>query len=124
MRDADILKTLGSDHEIAAALGKPVTAEMVRKWRAPDRGIAWPWRLAVADLAKARRVKLPATLIFDHPSIGSIAAFLENDVLWPDERTPVLATVSQPVPSLATEHVADLSDAEIERLLLEKLDRL
>lgn len=68
--------------------------------------------------------QLPATLIFDYPSIASIAAYLEQDVLWPadgKERPPALSNaVAGP---LGMDSIAELSDEEIEQILVKKLER-
>jgi 3-oxoacyl-(acyl-carrier-protein) synthase/SAM-dependent methyltransferase len=71
-------------------------------------------------LAKA----LPATLIFDHPSISDIAGFLLA-LIDPPVPPTLEATPARPSAAarLSAEGVAALSDADIERLLDEKLAR-
>ena len=67
---------------------------------------------------------LPATLIFDHPTVEAIAAFIERDVLRlspppvPEQRAP------SAVADAAATDVVDLSDEEVEALLLERLKTL
>jgi acyl transferase domain-containing protein len=60
---------------------------------------------------------LPATLVFDHPSVNDLTDFLAREVFAIDERT----TPAPPVEVQATPHALDrieqLSDEEVERLL-------
>jgi len=73
---------------------------------------------------------LPATLIFDYPSIDSVAEFLERDVFGTGEpgAAPTPAVPAAPVaalePLLGVEVVERLSDEEAEALLMKKLGRL
>jgi hypothetical protein len=73
---------------------------------------------------------LPATLIFDYPTIESIAAFIERDVLKLSGVAAVVrevpSVISQPVSAAAarTAQIDELSDEEVEALLLEKLKSL
>jgi SAM-dependent methyltransferase len=66
--------------------------------------------------------KLPATLVFDHPNVTAIATHLEN-VLFGGRPVTVdeaLMTLSEPE-SATVEAIAELSDSEVEVLLLKKL---
>jgi acyl transferase domain-containing protein/SAM-dependent methyltransferase len=67
---------------------------------------------------------LPATLVFDYPSIAAIAAFLEQH-LFDVPSAPSLAP-SEPTAqvSKSAEHIAALSDEEVEMLLLQRLAEL
>jgi acyl transferase domain-containing protein/SAM-dependent methyltransferase len=71
---------------------------------------------------------LPATLMFDHPSVSAIATFLEAKLQGP-------STLPGPSSTPATEHdgrtvalnaaaLEQLSDEEVEQLLLKKLESL
>jgi hypothetical protein len=78
---------------------------------------------------------LPATLMFDHPTVEALATYLRplvpgaagSDAAPPAAPTPA-ATPTGHAPSaeqapLGAERVAQMSDAEIELLLLERLDK-
>ena len=69
--------------------------------------------------------RLPATLVFDHPSIEDIASYLGGDVL---ERSPSPAASLRPdaddADSSAAAALARLSEEEAEALLLQRLERL
>ena len=66
---------------------------------------------------------LPATLVFDRPTIEAIATHL-GGVLFPEERPAEAAAATQrSEPSLDAAALADMSDADVELLLLDKLGR-
>ncbi len=66
---------------------------------------------------------LPATLIFDYPTVEAIAVYLLRDVLNLAEVTPAPST---PIEAAATNssEIEDLSDDEVAALLLKKLRSL
>jgi acyl transferase domain-containing protein/SAM-dependent methyltransferase len=71
---------------------------------------------------------LPATLIFEHPSIEAIAALLvrlvtEGDAT-PVERRPEVVPAPSADSSDAAARIAELSEDEVEALLLKKLETL
>jgi acyl carrier protein len=67
---------------------------------------------------------LPATLIFDHPTVEAIAAFIERDVLRLS--TPIVEEqrAGGSTAGVAGADVLDLSEDEVEALLLERLKTL
>ncbi len=71
---------------------------------------------------------LPATLIFDHPTVEAIAAFIERDVLRlsaPGVDQQAAIGIADAGTAAATERdVVDLSEEEVEALLLERLKTL
>jgi NADPH:quinone reductase-like Zn-dependent oxidoreductase/SAM-dependent methyltransferase len=65
---------------------------------------------------------LPATLVFDHPSVEAIADFLARGVLElaPD---PAPAAAAVPEPDDALDRIEQLSDEDVDRLFAERLGR-
>ena len=55
----DLIKALGGVTAVAQALG--VSVSRVSNWGL--RGVPWRYRPAIADMAKAKRVKLPAEFL-------------------------------------------------------------
>jgi acyl carrier protein len=69
--------------------------------------------------------KLPATLIFDYPSIEEITDYLLEDVLTftQDEPSKASSQAGQDLPTTSTDFDT-LSEAAVEEMLLEKLKKL
>jgi hypothetical protein len=66
---------------------------------------------------------LPATVMFDYPTIDSLSSYLAA-VLFPESRPTEPIVIREDAPALIDSLiVADMSDSEVERLLLEKLER-
>ena len=62
---------------------------------------------------------LPATLVFDYPTVDGIAHFLARDVLRLETSLPIAA--AEPASATVLSRVEDLSDEEVDRLLGERL---
>ena len=64
--------------------------------------------------------RLPATLMFDHPTIDELAQFLQCEFAAPAV-APGKPESAKPAPVSAVQ-VAAMSEAEVEALLLQRLD--
>jgi acyl transferase domain-containing protein/SAM-dependent methyltransferase len=79
--------------------------------------------------------KLPATLIFDHPTVEAVARFIEKEGLLGAGRADAPATAGSPRPdaakvaaapgpALSAEDLDDLADEDVEALLNKRLESL
>jgi acyl carrier protein len=62
---------------------------------------------------------LPATLVFDYPTVDGIAHFLARDVLGLAGSAP--ADVAEPAPTTVLSRVEEMSDDEVDRRLAERM---
>jgi len=66
---------------------------------------------------------LPATVMFDYPTIDSLSSHL-GTVLFPEERPTEFLVVTKDAPaSIDPSVIAQMSEAEVELMLLQKLER-
>jgi acyl transferase domain-containing protein/SAM-dependent methyltransferase len=66
---------------------------------------------------------LPATIMFDYPTIDSLSSYL-SAILFPEERPAELAVMAKDAPaSIDASMIAEMSDAEVELMLLKRLER-
>lgn len=112
--------------KLAQVLRLPGAEGLEREQRLIDLGLDSLMALELrAQLCKGLGLPekaLSATLAFDYPTIQALAAYLLEEIIPPAEDTP--AAASQPAPLTSREaEVADLSDEEIEALLLQKLNK-
>jgi len=78
-----------------------------------------------ARLETAFAASLPATLIFDHPTIDALAAFLINEISDQAADDQPKIRVAQPeLARLRAAQIEQLSDEEAEALLLQKLETM
>ena len=78
----------------------------------------------VLGAALALERSLPATLMFDHPTIDALAAFLVTRLRGPSPSASAASPTAVPLPSVPSPRevaVATMSDDEVERLVLERL---
>ncbi|MBM7846591.1 type I polyketide synthase [Herpetosiphon giganteus] len=104
---------------ILSTLGISQPDQLTDDQRLFDMGIDSLMAIEIREAVRLRLgIALPATLIFDYPSINAIVNFIWELLGQPEET--VLVEAPQVDPSL----IRNLSDAEIEALLLSKLDNL
>ena len=72
-------------------------------------------------LGRAVASTLPATLLFDHPTVDALVSFLSTEILGWAVAAPDAAPATSS--AVALESIEDLSDDEVDRLLAERMDR-
>jgi len=69
-------------------------------------------------------IAIPATLMFDYPTIEAIARFLRRQILGPDAAPAAAPSAAETDLANAAARIAELSDEEAEALLIQKLESL
>jgi acyl carrier protein len=106
--------------ELAAVLGVADPETLDRRRRLSELGIDSLMAVQIrARLGKALRLErpLPATLVFDHPTIDALSRYVETEILGFHEPT---STAAPPTSTLAR-RIESMSESEAEALLLEQL---
>ena len=107
---------------VMAVLRRDASSQVSRHDRLMDLGIdslmAVELRNVLHTGLKLPR-SLPATLIFDYPTIAAIAGHLDAQLA-----APVAPPAKAAAPAGVAARIDELSDAEVEQLLIEKLDRM
>ena len=69
---------------------------------------------------------LPATLMFDHPTIEAIATYLAREVFgsMPPPPARTSETPSEKTEAKSEQELAQMSDEDVEALLLQRLESL
>lgn len=115
---------------VAKILRLPATPPVGRRERLLDLGLD---SLMAVELRNRLRTglaleeSLPATLVFDYPTIEAIAGYLAKEILPSAELVSPVFTevlVAQEEPIQPAIDVTDLSDEEVEALLLKKLESI
>lgn len=73
-------------------------------------------------LGRAVGQTLPATLLFDHPTVEALVSYLAGDVLGLDGGESE-EKAEEEVPGGVVDAIEDLSDDEVDRLLAERMER-
>jgi len=69
-------------------------------------------------------ITIPATLMFDYPTIEAIARYLRRQILGPEAAAPEMPSSADADHARAAARIAELSDEEAEALLIQKLESL
>lgn len=119
--------------QIMKTLGRDDTKPIPRDRRLMDMGVDSLMAVEFRNRLKkglGLEEDLPATLIYDFPTIGAIASYLLEQVLVLDAGGGDTMDVDQlekdfdEPPALTDAQIEDISEEEMERLLIEKLDRM
>jgi hypothetical protein len=70
------------------------------------------------SLATSLGRPMPATLLFDYPTVEALSRYLEKELLG-TEAAP--AAPAAPVPAASAERIAQLSDDDVERMLAARM---
>jgi acyl carrier protein len=69
-------------------------------------------------------IVIPATLMFDYPTIEAIARYLRRQILGPDAPAADVPSAADAALAGAAARIAELTDEEAEALLIQKLESL
>jgi len=123
---ADMLMAFARD-QVAAVLRVAANAPIGPRQRLMDLGLDSLMAIELRNrLASGLGLgqSLPATLMFDYPTIEALAAYLDRDVLGLSIREAAVAPVEDADLSAAAARMEQMSEEEAEALLLEKLGKL
>jgi acyl transferase domain-containing protein len=126
----DVLVELVRGH-LQAVLRLDAAAAPDRRHRLIDLGVDSLMAVELRNRLEASlglKGRLPSTLVFDYPSIDALVRHLDAELTPGSGDTPPAAAAgtaaADAAAAAALEHVADLSDAEVEALLIERLGHL
>ncbi len=123
---ADMLMAFARD-QVAAVLRVAANAPIGPRQRLMDLGLDSLMAIELRNrLASGLGLgqSLPATLMFDYPTIEALAAYLDRDVLGLSIREALVTPVEDADLSAAAARMEQMSEEEAEALLLEKLGKL
>jgi 3-oxoacyl-(acyl-carrier-protein) synthase/SAM-dependent methyltransferase len=109
---------------VARVLRRPDTSQIAGDQRLMDLGLDSLMAVELRnDLSRDLRLaqNLPATLMFDHPSIVDIARFLHGRMHGPVTPQPESDPLATPPSRITAARIAAMSDADVEQRLREKL---
>ena len=106
---------------MAAVLGLPATAVSDPNKGLQDLGLDSLLALELRErLQRAVGAALPSTLVFDYPTVETLAVYLVEDVIeGVDRSAPAAAPVSEGADLLL--RIEDLTDEQVEAMLTGKL---
>jgi hypothetical protein len=116
--------------QAASALGLSGPSAVSRKVPLNEQGLDSLLAVEMRNaIARALGRSLPASLLFDHPSVNALARHLLEDVLQPGDKAARVSTADNVASLQEAKHVLEsdigrLSDDEAEALLSRELDEL
>jgi hypothetical protein len=124
----ELLVNYVRDH-VAKILRLPPSYPLAQQDRLMDVGLDSLMAVELRSrLGKGLEVERPlsATLVFDHPTIQAIAEYLDRELFDKTELMVTVQSIEFPKPDTTStaNEIADLSDEEVEKLLLKKLGNM